>query len=686
MIQKKYCFILVGLILFLFPVYSNTLYSQWQLDDVPNIIWNTPLHLKALDPGSLFQTFFAHPNGGNRLYRPLPCLTFALNWYFGEDNPFGYHLTNLLLHVLTAFVLFLTIYSIFQTPRLRGAFSPNQSYFISLLTATLWTVNPIQTQAVTYIVQRMTVMAALFYILGLFFYINARISNIPLNRNLLFLACFFSFLCALGSKENAATFPLAVLLLELTFFQDLKTINISTLFLKSALAILLLLLVAYFFSKGDLLFFQKGYAGRPYDLTGRLLTQPRVLIFYLSLIFYPLPQRLSIDHEFAVSKSLIDPWTTLLAIFGVAFLLTIGFFTLKKRPLLGFPILFFFANHLIESTLIPLEMTFEHRNYLPSTFLFLPVSLGLNRLITSYRERKKWPYHGFVVFCVLWIISLGIGTYTRNNAWVNPLTLWTDAAYKAPGNARPISTIATEIGWRHNATDQDRESALALLKKSLNLYITSKFVEAGILANIGALYFKKNDLENALAFYSKAIEKGPDIRKIRYDLALELAKLGKWEDSSRHLDIVLEKRPKIERYYSLKGFVLLWLNKPKEALSYLREALNLDQNKSSTWLNIGVALNQAGSLENAHWFFKMAKQRSGPDMIPLYYIVENRILANDISTAKRYAQNLFLSTSVEAVIQNLKYLRNNYRFPPIKIKLVLPVIKDAALNIANEVK
>ena len=165
----------IFLILVILPIYSNTFHAAWQFDDKPNIIDNYYLHLKDLQPESLINTFYTQPKNpreiGTKLHRPIACLTFALNWFLGQDNVVGYHAVNLMIHFLTAFLLFLTIFNLFKAPNLKHHFEDNE-YYIALLAATIWAVNPIQTQAVTYIVQRMTSLAAMFYVLSMWLYVN----------------------------------------------------------------------------------------------------------------------------------------------------------------------------------------------------------------------------------------------------------------------------------------------------------------------------------------------------------------------------------------------------------------------------------------------------------------------------------------------------------------------------------
>ena len=149
-----------------------------------------------LQPGSLMRTFFTSPDSGGtiteRLYRPIPCLTFAINWYFGKDRVFGYHVVNTLVHILTAYLLFLTILNLLKSPNLRNHYQ-GKEHFVAFLTAVLWAINPVQVQAVTYIVQRMASMAAMFYILSIYFYVKTRQSEYPLGRIFLLLGCAVGF-------------------------------------------------------------------------------------------------------------------------------------------------------------------------------------------------------------------------------------------------------------------------------------------------------------------------------------------------------------------------------------------------------------------------------------------------------------------------------------------------------------
>jgi hypothetical protein len=192
----------VLLLLVIFLIYSNTFNAAWQMDDHPNITDNERLHITELNRDNILRSLFANPRASKykELYRPAACLSFGLNWFFGRDHVFGYHLVNIIIHFSAAYLLYLTIMVLFETPRLKNHFR-GRTHTIALLAAMLWAIHPIQTQAVTYIVQRMAAMAALFYLLSLYFYVKARLNVTPQRRGLLFAASIISYFLAIGSKE-----------------------------------------------------------------------------------------------------------------------------------------------------------------------------------------------------------------------------------------------------------------------------------------------------------------------------------------------------------------------------------------------------------------------------------------------------------------------------------------------------
>ncbi|MCI5145676.1 MAG: hypothetical protein D3923_09120, partial [Candidatus Electrothrix sp. AR3] len=447
--QKKYraeyrYFFLLAAILIL--SYANTFDASWHLDDEPNILTNSKLHISKLNLQQINNALRANPSApeSDKLYRPIPCLSLALNWYIGQDNVLGYHVVNLTIHILTAWFLFLTLHLLLQV-YCTTKYPPQFFITAALLGALFWALAPIQTQAVTYIVQRMASMATMFTIIAIYAYLRGRTSE----KKYLWLAlCLFSFFLALGSKENAILLPASLFLFELSFFRhNLSKQQISRFLLAGGIVLIIGFLFVHYglgitpFKLSNPLSFLDSYANRSFTFSERILTQPRIVLMYLSQIFFPVAERLSIEHDIILSTSLITPWTTLPALLSILLLIFTPLFFLKRYPLFCFPVLFFFLNHAVESTILQLELIFEHRNYLPSLFLFLPISFLIAKILYSPDQQNFFRRIITISCTVLFLILFGHATYTRNLVWASEGTLWTDVIRKAPNSSRAAHNL-----------------------------------------------------------------------------------------------------------------------------------------------------------------------------------------------------------------------------------------------------
>jgi len=676
-------FSVLFLLFFLVPlIYSNTFQSSWHFDDRPNIVSNPRVHIRELTCKPIFNALYANPSNDNQLSRPFAYLTFALNWYFNKDDVTGYHLVNIAIHIITAFFLYLSIINLFKTPNLRDKYKPRSEHFIALLTAVMWAANPIQTQAVTYIVQRMALLAALFYVLGIYFYVSSRISKIARNRVLFLLGCVLSFILALGSKENAAMFPLALVLVEIVFFQDYTLQKTRRLLLGVVLAsgMLVILIGIFYFMKGDPLYFLKGYSYRPFSFTERLMTEPRIVIYYLSQIFYPTPLRLSIQHDVIISTGLLKPWTTLPALLAVFLLVGTGLFLVKKRPLIAFAILFFFLNHIIESTIIPLELMYEHRNYLPSLFLFFPVSVGIKRLIDYYQEKKILIYFVIISFVILILITFGIGTYTRNMAWATEKTLWEDAIKKAPQSTRPYYRLAVP----YSDTGQ-LDKSIALLRKGFSSK-QQKPVQAKLLFynNMGNIYRKKHEYEIAIKYLQEALNIEPNNRIARENIILVLIESKKWDLALKHLDILIKKRYFNYFHPYLKGYVLLRKHRIDEAISYFRYAMRLSPYNRDVLINTGIAFSLLDMHQRGLFFLKRANSLYPNDALILLCLAEISLKRGKDVAAGEYLETLlsvFGGKRIQEFIEEQS--KGSFAFQ-ISYELLIPVIADKVDKRARE--
>jgi hypothetical protein len=580
--------------------YMNTFQASWHLDDRPNIVKNSGLHITNLKIETLIRTFYTSPTRpgwiGKKLYRPIPCLTFAVNWYFGKDDVFGYHLVNLIVHVLTAFFLFLTVFFLLKSPNIGNKVRGNE-VIIAFLTAALWAMNPIQTQAVTYIVQRMASMAAMFYILSMLFYIMCRLSENSIKRIFLLLGCFLAYLFALGSKENTIVLPAALVLIEILFFQNLSVPRTRRIWLRGSIAggILLILMGALIFSSGYLVSIINGYHLRPFTLSERLLTEPRVVVFYLSQIFYAVPSRLSIEHDVQMSTSLFQPWSTLPAILAIFLMIALGFLLIRKQPMVSLAILFFFLNHVIESSIIPLELIFEHRNYLPSMFLFLPIAYGIVSMIEHYKQKNLALSRVLVIFSALLLVCFGSSTHIRNMAWATEKSLWEDAIKKAPNSNRPLHNLA----WGYYVKIGRYDKALELYARSLELQRNNNFSKSLALNNMALIYFHKKDVMRAIGLWKQALELNPDLEIIQFRYAIGLTEMGDFENALETINQLLSRRPHHLDYNYLKGRILLMKKDYNSALKYFEKCLELKPGSAEIMRNIEICRNMLGQFSLA---------------------------------------------------------------------------------------
>jgi tetratricopeptide (TPR) repeat protein len=670
--QNGRAFALLFFLVFL--IYSNTFHASWHLDDYHNILENPWLKIKNLQPQSIFQTFYASFDRGlysnSQIYRPVACLTFALNWYFGQSNPFGYHLVNIAVHFITAFMLFLTILALFESPNLRGKYKRSE-YFIALLAAVLWAINPIQTQAVTYIVQRMASMAAMFYIAGIYFYIKARLDDSRSARIVFYLGCCLAFIFALGSKENAVLLPVSLILVEFIFFRDLSRPHNRKAFFAIIVGGAIIIGVV-----GALLFFNGkplsvlNYSHRPFTPLERLLTESRIVVFYLSQIFYPVATRLSIEHDIPISTSIIQPWSTPLGLIAVLLLIGIGLWQMRKRPVLSFVILFFFLNHTVESTIIGLELAFEHRNYLPSLFLFFPVAMGLKWLLDYYRGRKTLIYHALLSFVALLILGLGFGTYVRNMAWATEKSLWEDAVAKAPNSGRSLHNLA----WGHFERIGRYDQAMQLYQKSLTSENHSKARKTMTLNNIANLYYLKKNYKKAAELWRRAFDHSPEIEFVQFRLALALAKLGDLIEASTHLNNLIEKNPERADYNFLKGSILLKQKRYNQALSFFRRVLKQNPGSEKALVKTGVALNLMEEYQHAELFLKDAHIRAPKDSSALLWLVATNLALADTADADHYLNKLIASVPINQLKSILDRISDSDDTISSRRELLIPVI------------
>jgi hypothetical protein len=369
--------------------YSNTFHVPFHFDDRPNIVENPNVQVKIFTWDGLERLV---KNTYVVTIRVFSYFTFALNYYFGGFNVFGYHLVNFLVHVASGIFLYWFLLLTSNLPSLREKYGPI-SYRVALFSSLIFIAHPIQTQSVTYIVQRMASMAGMFYLLSLVLYIKGRLST-GRPRGFYFGGMVLSYLLGVFSKENVAILPLFIALYEFYFFQNFDLSPRGKRILFTLIGALLVLGAFGLIIWGDryIQVIREGYEYRTFSMSERVLTQSRVVLYYLTLLAFPHPSRLNLDYDFPISKTILDPPTTLISVLIIAGLIGYSIWTAKKRPVLSFCILWYFGNLVIESSIFPLEMVYEHRLYLPAVGPIVLFSL----LVIRGVEKLKYKIAGMM--------------------------------------------------------------------------------------------------------------------------------------------------------------------------------------------------------------------------------------------------------------------------------------------------
>ena len=440
------------IVLMLFSSYLNTFTSPPYLDDFQSFIYEKALYLPSISLSSILslcQSKFG-------LTRFLPVVTLALNHSLDHSNVIYFHAVNLLIHLLAFFAVFWLIRQLLAAGKDGNAERPlfETVNFLPLCVAAIWALSPVQTSAVTYLVQRMASMQALFFTLSVACFIKARLLSKDTRRSaiLFYFLCAFTAVCSFLSKENSAVLPVALALTDIWFFDSAWIKKAWAMCRKTgwkvrAAAAAAVLSSSFYGFTVVLPKLLSGYAVRDFNLVERLLTQGRVVVWYMSLLLWPDPARLSMEHEVEISTSLFSPITTLPALLLIGALIFLAIRFRRRFPVITYGIVWFFLNLVIESTIIPLELVFEHRIYLPSIGFYLSVAALLVILLrrAAHRLSEAEFAKAACSFLLIGAACLAVLTCFRNGVWENKITIHYDNVTKAPTNPRANADYANTL-------------------------------------------------------------------------------------------------------------------------------------------------------------------------------------------------------------------------------------------------
>ena len=493
--------IFIALAGIIFLIYANGLNTPLQSDDERHI-YGTPQITNVDHYTNLSGIGYRHING----------LSFALNYQWGQDNPFGYHLFNILIHICTTFLVFfiarLTIWK-------GTSWGEDAALKIALITALLFGLHPIQTETVTYISGRPGGLAGLFYFLSLLLFILASLKGAGALRFVFYPLSLIIFFIAVLSKESAITLPAIIILYDLCFMQGQKWPPF-----RSRLGFYL----CYPALAGGAFLFSphvfKTIEGFFHKINFTLgLVQLDLLKYPLKLFLFPV--NLTFEYDFPTQVS----WASLLV--SVAIVLLCVFLAFKKfyvkSSVLTFCVLWFPLTIAPTNSFMPRTHLFSERNmYIPSFGLCLFVAVLL--YLIADRAKKRGVIWGAVLLIFICTVAMVV---KRNQVYASPSTLWADTFKKAPNKLSIGKTLSI-----HYLMEEDYASALiplkALLQINPHLY--------DVHQNLGIAYKSLGNFSEAEKHFKEAIRIEPMDPSSHFNLASLYGNLGQFVQASHEFD------------------------------------------------------------------------------------------------------------------------------------------------------
>jgi tetratricopeptide (TPR) repeat protein len=622
--RPRYHLLLIIVVIVL--IYSNTFQVPFHFDD-KYFIFKNPLviNLDYLSGSKFFE---------ERRY--VAFFTFSINYLIHKLDVTGYHVVNLFIHIANALMVYGLVILTFKTPFLKSSKLRKQASQIALVAGLFFACHPIQTQAVTYIYQRLTSLATLFYCLSLLMYIKWRLLSIQTRPKisqphfLFYLGSVISAVLAMKTKEISFTLPVVITLYELMFFEG--KFHKRFLYLLPLLLTMLIIPISILEIKKPVVevISDVSEVTRLQTKMSRwvyLFTQFAVICTYIRLIFLPINQ--NIDYDYSRFYSFLNPRVFL----SFAFLLMIFMFAVymffysrtRNRPtrLIAFGIFWFFITLSVESSFIPIiDLIFEHRIYLPSVGVSMALSAGLFLVLNKFEGTRVKGVGVILMFLAISLLS--VATYSRNNIWRSELSLWLDCLEKSPQKARPHFMVGNALK-RKGRLDEAMDHYYQALRISpfyakahnnlgVALFEKGRFSEAvdhylkalrikpdyvDVHNNLGNTFFKQGRIDEAIEQYNKALRVQPNNSQFRMNLSRVLAQKGGGDSAIDQYLKTLRVNPDNEIAHYNVGILLAKKGEYDKAIEHLKAALRLKPDNANAQNNLGNCLLLKGNIQEA---------------------------------------------------------------------------------------
>ena len=555
------------LVLLGLAVYANSFRGVFVLDDHHAIVRNDRIH-RLWPIGPVL-----------RGPRPVVSLSLAVNYALGGCEVWGYHAFNLAVHLLAGLALLGVIRRTLLGRRLRDRFGQS-ALPLAAVCAALWLVHPLQTAAVTYIVQRAEAMMGLFYLLTLYCAIRG-FTAAPAPRRLWFAAAVLCSALGMGCKEVMVTAPLMVLLYDRLFVgRSFREIFRDRWGLYAALGgtwtVLLVRLLALprptSAGPGTAVWTPWSYA----------LTQLGVIAHYLRLAV--LPTGLCLDYAWRPAEGLGAVMPEGLLVVALLAATVVG---LWRWPAAGFLGAWFFLILAPSSSIMPIaDAAFEHRMYLPlAAVVVLGVLCGWKLAGRLGRLGRALPALVRTTAVVAVALALSVLTVRRNRLYADELAMYRDVVRKAPHNPRGHRNLGVALVERGRL-----EEALGHFELAVRLLPACPYTRN----NYAAALERAGRIEQAIVQYNKALQLKADFPDALGNLGALYGELGRYDLALEYLQKALKLAPADPGLYFSTGIVLARAGRPGKAIAFFREAIRLDADFPNAYYSLATALAETG--------------------------------------------------------------------------------------------
>ncbi len=558
--------------------YGNSLHGPFIYDDIPNIVDNQVIHniLKSVNP-SLETT------SAGLYIRPVIRFSFAINYALGGNYVRGYHILNLAVHLLAGITLFGIARRTLLTERMKAIYGPAAT-LLGFACALIWLLHPIQTQAITYIIQRCESMMGLFFLLTFYCAIRGWQSS---RSGPWHGAAVLFFLLGVGSKEVIVAAPPLLFIYDAIFMKKGWRETFRTSWpLYGGLAGGLI--VMGFLVMMGLKVWQGAGLKESLPLVEYWQTQPGVILHYLRLVVWP--DTLCLDYAWPFT-TLQQAWSSILIL--SALMALTGWAVLGRKPV-GFLGAWFFAI-LAPTSLVTLpDPAFEHRMYLSLAALVVLGVVGVYRvgliLQARYAVGRDKTLIAVVIGVLVLALLLGGITYKRNSVYADEVSIWTDTVQKAPRNSRAHLNLGVALDHAGNPYEAIRhfEDAIRLEPD-----------QAGAYSNMGNVLANLGKIDDAIRYLQEAIRLKPDYAGAYNNMGNVLTNLGKTDEGIRYLKEAIRLKPDYAEAYSNLGVAFGRSGRLNEAVVQLEYALRLKPDYAAAHSNLGLALGRLGRKQEA---------------------------------------------------------------------------------------